>query len=338
MSSASNSIHIFLLLALPGSPAFAAQATQSETPPSAAQPAERATKRAAKKAGDGAQRLPADLKIVQDIVFKEAGGTKLDLLLFLPLEKKFEQSPLVVYIHGGGFGGGDKFKVLRPDVIGVIRELNRRGLTCASIEYRLANGGAATVNESAADCKDAVRFLVKHAAKHGLDPERIGTFGSSAGGLLTLVTALGNDRDYPCDPSLDGPPGRIRCVAAYYPGTSFVHPELAKGSNFENPRRFLPILGGPLEEKRELAKKLSPVELLRADSPAIFLAHGDADQVLPSLNSTFLRDAAQAKGVPVECVISKGAGHGFSGDPIDPSVAEINRRTVAFFLRHLTTP
>ena len=81
-----------------------------------------------------------------------------------------------------------------------------------------------------------------------------------------------------------------------------------------------------------------PVELLRADSPAIFLAHGDADQVISSLNSTFLRDAAQARGVPVECVISKGAGHGFGGEGIDPTVAEINRRTVEFFLQHLTPP
>ncbi len=324
-----------MILSLLGGCAFAAGKADSETPPASRQ-TERVAKRAANKASDSSPRLPADLKIVKEIVFKQAGETKLDLLLFLPLEKKLEKSPLVVYIHGGGFGGGDKFKVLRPDVIGVIRELNRQGLTCASIEYRLANGGAATVNESAADCKDAVRYLVKHAARYGLDPERIGTFGSSAGGLLTLVTALGEDRDYPCDPSLDGPPGRIRCVAAYYPGTSFVHPELAKGSNFENPRRFLPILGGPLEEKRELAKKLSPLVLLRAGSPAIFLAHGDADTVLSFRNSTALRDAAQAMGVPVECVISKGAGHGFAGKAIDPTVAEINRRTVEFFLKHLS--
>ncbi len=313
-------LRIFLLTLL-----ASASLIGAEAPPPAAKHSE----------DTSAARFPADLKIVQGIVFKKVGDATLDLMLLLPLEKKFEKSPLVVYIHGGGFGGGDKTKVLRPDVIGVIRDLNRRGITCASIEYRLANGGAATVNESAADCKDAVRFLVKHAAQYGLDPERIGTFGSSAGGLLTLVTALGEDRDYPCDPALDGPPGRIRCVAAYYPGTSFVHPELAKGSNFENPRRFVPILGGPLEEKRELAKKLSPVELLRADSPAIFLAHGDADKVISSLNSTFLRDAAQAKGVPVECVICNGAGHGLAGEGLEPSVAEINQRTVAFFLRHL---
>ncbi len=83
-------------------------------------------------------------------------------------------------------------------------------------------------------------------------------------------------------------------------------------------------------EKRELALKLSPLELLRAGNPAILVAHGDADPIISFRNAIALHEAAVAKGVPVECIISKGAGHGFSGEAIDPSVAEINRRTVEF--------
>ena len=76
---------------------------------------------------------------------------------------------------------------MRDCIVDVIRDLTHKGVTCASIEYRLADGGAAKVIDSAADCKDAVRFLVKHADAYGLDPQRIGTFGSSAGGHLTFV-------------------------------------------------------------------------------------------------------------------------------------------------------
>lgn len=281
-------------------------------------------------------RMPRDLKIVNGIVFKQAGDRKLDLLLFQPLAKKFEKSPLVVYIHGGGWGGGDKNKVLVRGNIEVIRGLSQEGITCASIEYRLADGHPATANEAVADCKDAVRFFVKNAKEYGIDPDRIGTFGSSAGGHLTLVTALGKDIDYSCDPAFDGPPGKIRCVAAYYPLVSFVDTECMKGGNFERPQRLVPLLGGPLESKRELAIKLSPIELLRPDSPAIFLAHGDDDKVLSVHNSIAMRDAAKAKGVPVECVISKGAGHGFRGENINPAVPEITKQTVAFFLKYLT--
>ena len=228
--------------------------------------------------------------------------------------------------------------VFRADTIEVVRALNRAGIACATIEYRLANGGAATAYDSAADCKDAIHFLVQHADKYGVDPARIGTFGGSAGGNLTLVTALGDDADYPCEPALSTHRTRIRCVAAYYPATTFLHPEVMQGSNFERPQRMIPIIGGLLEEKRAIAVKLSPVELVKTDSPPIFLAHGDNDTVLSHRHSLLLRDIAERKGASMECVIAKGAGHGFRGDHIDPTVAEINRRTVAFFLKHLTAP
>jgi acetyl esterase/lipase len=291
-----------------------------------------------RKEADLYARLPADWKVVKGIVFKQAGDAQLDMMLVQPTERKFEKAPLVVFIHGGGFGGGDKFHVLRRDALGVARGLIQHGVAFASIEYRLANGGAATVNDSVADCKDAVRFLVRHAAEYNLDPNRIGTFGESAGANLTLTTALGTDGDYPCDPKLADSPAKIRCVAAYYGPVSFTDPALTKGSNFQNPGRLISILGGPLEQHRELAKKLSPIELLRPDSPPLFLAHGDADKVIGVQNSIAMRDAAQSKGVPVELMISHGAGHGFSGDKISPTIEEINLRTVEFFLKYLAVP
>ena len=64
--------------------------------------AERAARPAAE---ESAARIPPDLQVVKDVVFKRVGDVALDL----------KKSPLVVYIHGGGWGGGDKFKVLLRD-------------------------------------------------------------------------------------------------------------------------------------------------------------------------------------------------------------------------------
>ncbi|QGJ71965.1 Acetyl esterase/lipase [Planctomycetales bacterium 10988] len=280
-------------------------------------------------------RIPSDLNIIESIVFKEVGDTKLDLMFFQPTVKKFEAAPLVVYIHGGGWGKGDKYKAFRPDIIGVIRELNRHGIACASIEYRLADGGDSTAYDSVADCKDALRYLAAHANEYKLDPALFAVMGSSAGAHLALVTALGDDQDFPVEINHKqaGPP--VRCAAAYYGLVSFVHPELLKGSNFERPQRMLPILGGLLEDKRELAEKMSPLLLLDKNSPPLFLAHGDNDVVLSHRNSLAMRDAAIKLGVPVECVISKGAKHGFGRKKIDPPISEINRRTVDFFVKYL---
>ena len=108
-------------------------------------------------------QLPADLDTEDGIVYKEVAGQSLVFTLFRPLEKKFEASPLLVYIHGGGWGGGDRFKVTRPGIIEVIRGLNREGVTCASIEYRLVDGDPTTAEDAVSDCKDAVRYFAKRS-------------------------------------------------------------------------------------------------------------------------------------------------------------------------------
>jgi len=285
-----------------------------------------------------AEDMPSDLKVVNDIVYKQAGEQKLVMMLFAPEVKRKGGSPLVVYIHGGGWTGGDRYKVLRPHIFNVLRGLNKKGVTCASIDYRLAKPGMATVMDSVADCKDALRFLVNNAERYGIDPERIAVFGESAGGHLCLVTALGDEKNYPCDRTIAGSPVNVRCVAAFYPRVSFSDPELLATQRFslERVRKDLErILGGPLEEKSETIRTLSPIQLLRADSPAIFIAHGDNDDVLPVSNAIKMRDACLAEGVRVECIICKGAKHCFDGKENNPSDEEVVRRTVAFFLMNL---
>lgn len=282
--------------------------------------------------------LPAGIKVKDDIIYKQAGSQPLAMMLFEPVENKPGKSPLVVYIHGGGWTGGDRYKVLRPHLLNVLRELTQQGVTCASIEYRLAKPGIATVMDSVADCKDALRFLANEAGRFGIDPDRIAVFGESAGGHLCLVTALGEEQNYPCDHAIAGLPVKIRCVAAFYPRVSFSDPEMLATPRFPLARvrkDLQSILGGPLDERREIIRKLSPIELVRANSPVIFLAHGDADDILPVRNATAMRDAARAKGVPVECIICKGAGHCFDGKNIDPPDQEIVCRTVAFFVKNL---
>ena len=150
------------------------------------------------------------------------------------------------------------------------------------------------------------------------------------------MAALAKPNDYPCDPAFDDHRPRVRCGVAYYPLTSLVHPELHKGSNFAKPERFLPVLGGPLEEKPEVAKKLSPVELLSREGPRLLLVHGAADTTLSHQHSLFLCERAKEIGAPADCLIVQGAGHGLQGTAIEPPAEVICQRTVEFFLAHLT--
>lgn len=281
--------------------------------------------------------LPSWDNIQDDVIYKQDDKINLAMTIFNS-QLNNRKKPLVVYIHGGGWTGGNRYNVLRRVDLSVVYELNKQGVVCVSIDYRLVKNNEVTAFDSVIDCFDAIRHLVLNADKYGIDPERIGLFGGSAGGHLALVTALGIPSDY----CIDVPPvdigWKIRCVAAYYPRVSFSDPVMLKSDKvpWESVQRGVhSALGGPLDQKFEIAHKLSPIELLQINSPPIFLAHGDADDILPVCNSTAMRDVAQAKGVPVECIIVKGAKHCFDGQNNIPTDDDIVKRTVDFLLTNL---
>jgi len=282
--------------------------------------------------------MPSDLRVVDNILYKQASGQQLWLTFFAPLIKTEGPTPLVVYIHGGGWTAGKRYNMIRPQIANVIRDLNKQGITCASIEYRLAKPGLSSVMESVADCKDALRFLVENASKYGIDPDRIALIGESAGGHLVLTTGLGDEKDYPCDRSIPGAPAKVRCIVAYYPRVSFKDKALLLTERFDHPKIekwMSDIFGHSWKSDSSMLHKLSPIELVQSNSPAIQIIHGDQDTILPVSNAIAMRDRATAKGVDVECIIVKGAEHCFDGKEIHPSDEEIERKTVDFLLKHL---
>jgi acetyl esterase/lipase len=284
------------------------------------------------------QDMPSDLRVVDNIHYKEAKGQHLWITFFAPLKKTEGPTPLVVYIHGGGWTAGKRYNMIRPQISHVIRDLNKEGITCASIEYRLAVPGVTSVMDSVADCKDALRFIVKNAQKYGIDPDRIALIGESAGGHLVLTTGLGDEKDYPCDHSIPGAPAKVRCIVAYYPRVSFSDPKLLITERFNQEaidKSMKQVFGDSSKSDPTMLHKLSPVELVQSNSPAIQIIHGDQDTILPVSNATAMRDSAAAKGVEVECIIVKGADHCFDGKEIHPTDAEIEKSTFDFLMKHL---
>ena len=269
------------------------------------------------------------------IVYKTVNGQPLDMALFLP-EKKYDKMPLMVYTHGGGWGGGDKTKIFNGSSIETLNILLSNGIAVAAVQYRLNNrDSGTTANECVVDCIDAVKFLVKHAGEYGIDTDRIGTWGSSAGGHLCLMTALASPELFPGDPDLLNVVPKYKCIASYFPLTSFIVPDVIAGSNFENPARFAVFLGGSYEEKIDLARKLSPVEYLKKDSPAILLLHGDSDQAVAYRSSTYMFEKGKEIGADIDLLTVKNGLHGFGGENIQPSMSEINRLAAGFIIEKL---
>ncbi|MCX6326138.1 MAG: alpha/beta hydrolase [Bacteroidia bacterium] len=284
---------------------------------------------------DRYEKILEQFKCERNIVYKTVNGENLDMILFLPGEKKYEKAPVMIYTHGGGWGKGDKYSVLNQVFLGTLKTLTENGIACAAIEYRLTRPDTSTVFDCVVDCKDAARFLIKNAMKYGLDPSYMGVWGGSAGGHLSLMTALGHNEDFMGDPELKSFDPHFKCVASYFPLTSFMHSELLKGSNFENPQRLIPMFGGLFDEKKELARLVSPAEYLTKNSPPILLLHGDSDEVLPYSLSTYFISVAKQNGADAKLITVKGAGHSFKGENISPSMSEINLMSADFILSHL---
>lgn len=269
------------------------------------------------------------------VVYKTINGSTLDMVIFYPEASKMQKkNPWMLYVHGGGWAGGSKYNILGKSFLGTLRTLLDKGVVCATIEYRLAKGGI-TAYDAVVDSKDAARFLLKNAKQYKLDEHKYGIWGGSAGGHLSLVTALGADADFKGDTKLSGIDPQFKCVASYFPFTSCLNPDIRPNSIFADETLFVRLLGAPLNEKPELAKLLSPTELLTKNSPPILLLHGDKDKTLPIINSTYMIEVAKEKKADVQLLTIKNAGHSFSGTNISPSIEELNDHAANFILSHL---
>lgn len=281
------------------------------------------------------QAILDSFKNKERVVYKTINGKELDMIIFYPeasiMQKK---NPWMLHVHGGGWAGGNKFKVFRKSFFGTLKTLINKGVICVTIEYRRTRGGS-TAYEAVVDAKDAARFLLKKAKKYKLDKEKYGVWGGSAGGHLSLLTALGKDSDYKGDLKLSNISTDFKCVVSYFPATSLVNPNLVPGSLFEKQQSYNRILGDSLKNKPKLARLLSPTEHLKANSPPILLLHGDTDKVLPIINSTYMMEIAKEKNANVELLIIKNAGHSFNGLNISPTMEELNLYAANYILSHL---
>ena len=281
------------------------------------------------------QKILDGFKSKKTLVYKTVGEEPLDIMLFLPSGEQAAPMPVAIYTHGGGWGKGDKYKILQRPFLDALKQLLDRGIAVASIEYRLTRPGVSNAIDCVVDCKDAARFLSQHADEFKLDAKRMAVWGGSAGGHLALMTGLAQNKLFPGDQSLKAEDPHFLAIAAYYPATTFEHPELLKGSNFERPQRMVPMIGGLAKDHPDRVKLLSPTRHLTADSPPILLIHGDQDSVLPIALSKHFMDTARRKSARAKLLTVRGGEHGFRGENIQPGIKQINDRVAGFLINHL---
>jgi len=253
-----------------------------------AQPAPKKGKAAADPEGQPPRRaLPASVKVERDIVYARYGTREVKLDLYLPMQPASDKIPCIVVVHGGGWRSGDKSRF--APIAGALAE---QGFAVACIGYRLLP--EVELPAPVLDCKAAVRWVRANAAQHGLDPERIGAIGGSAGGHL--VAMLGTSDSVATLEGDGGNPGissRVQAVVAMATPA-----DLTRMGDRQN-------LGA------DLAKLISPVTHVTKNSAPVLLMHGTNDAVVPMTQSELLLEKYRQAGAKAELVKIEGGAHAF---------------------------
>lgn len=192
----------------------------------------------------------------------------------------------------------------------------RQGHTLVGVSH--LSQPQSSVQEIVEDVQHAARYVRHHAREHGIDPNRIGVFGGSSGGHLSLMLAT---RGGPGDPQAADPVDRessaVRAATVFYPVTDLIN----LGESTENlhdggpPKSFRQAFGpraGDLKEWQRIGHELSPIFHVTRSLPPVYIAHGDADTLVPLDQSTRFRDKAAALGREVMLRVQAGGRHGWT--------------------------
>jgi acetyl esterase/lipase len=265
---------------------------------------------------------------IPDSLIHEAGveysnvGGNMEMDIVRPRDSSAGPRPAVLLVHGGGFRAGK-----RESYLPMAARLAERGYVAATASYRLSprNQFPAPVQ----DVKAAVRFLRANASKYGIDPERIGAMGGSAGGHLVLFLGLtaGVPEFEGTGPNLQFS-SRVSCVADYYGPTDFTQ----SYSKSVDAAEVLPMfLGGDLNHNRLAHIRASPLNWVTPNAAPVLSLHGTNDAYVAYEQSVWLIERLLAAGVPAELETISGAGHGFKGADAERA----DQRTFAFFDKYL---
>jgi acetyl esterase/lipase len=229
-------------------------------------------------------------------------------------------SPLVLYIHGGGWSNGhSRQSGAFDDFPRVLASLAARGYVVASLNYRLS--GEAAFPAAIQDVKAAIRFLRAHATEYGVDPSKALVWGGSAGGhLAALAAASCGVKELEPAPSAQASPESAAlaqqsdCVqgAVTWYGIFDLATMVGPSPGVSPPAiaKFLGCNGACEPGKLQNA---SPQHFIKADMPPFLLVHGAADKTVDPKQSTGFRDAVSAAGGRISLTMIPDVDHSFIG-------------------------
>lgn len=230
-----------------------------------------------------------------DVVYGHKDGMALTYDVFTPTENA-KGIGLLFMVSGGWVSSW-----IQPDQLGntLIAPLLQNGYTVIAVRH--GSSPRYVVPEIVADVKLALQHVHKHSEEHHIDRHRLGVFGFSAGGHLSLILGTqtndqGNPETHP----------RVKAVAAVFPPTD-LEPYVTPGN---------PLIQQfpALKFDAQKAPDVSPLRHVTSDDAPTWLIHGDKDELVPLWHSQKIVEEFENAQVPNELVVMEGFAHGFDAD------------------------
>ena len=262
----------------------------------------------------------AEVKITPDVVYGHKHGMALTMDVFQP--KAEANGAAVLFIVSGGW-----FSTWSPpeNLVGFSKPLTDQGFTVFTVRH--GSSPKYSIPEIVEDVRRSVRFVRHHADKYQIDSQRIGVYGMSAGGHLSLMLGTASDKgnSEAKDPILKES-DRVTAVVAWVPPTDLRITVWEAPESLPAYKNF-PALDLSLEE----AEKYSPLVHVSADDPPTLILSGAKDKLVPIMHSEVIKKAFDEKKVTNQLSIYENSAHGFQKEDREKATAEM----VAWFQEHL---
>lgn len=257
---------------------------------------------------------------ISDVVYEQVpmrGYPNVAMKMDILQPKSEKKLPAIVYVTGGGFINANK-----DNGIQLRMHLAEAGYVVASIQYRVAP--TARFPEPLEDVKSSIRYLKAHADQFGIDPERVGIIGGSAGGYLAAMAAttsgtttfdkgdnLQAGSDVKAAVDLYGLSDLTRIGDDYSDAVKEAHQSAgATEALWVNGSAVFGGKDGGILADPEGAQKANPITYISRTSAPMLLMHGTNDTIVSPSQTDLLFQALQRHNIPSKRYLVEGAAHG----------------------------
>jgi acetyl esterase/lipase len=265
------------------------------------------------------ESAPDGVEITPDVVYGHKDGMALTFDVFRPADAghprdSVGRAAILYMVSGGWVSRWSPPESATPRFSALLE----KGFTVLAVRH--GSSPRYKVPEAEADVRRALRYVHLNADRLGIDADRIGVYGGSAGGHLSLMLGLVSDAgEESADPVLRAP-SRVAAVVAYYPPVDL--------RSMVGPNERFPALEFPAEQ----AASISPVLHATSDDPPTLLIHGDADELVNISHSVRMQEALDGAGVMSDFITIPGGDHGFRNPEHRASAEAL---MVDWFAKHL---